>query len=49
MTITLTLENDYNNIYDCLDEFIKEDVLDLENTWKCDKCGESVEKSSKEN
>lgn len=42
MTITLTLENEYNSIYDCLDEFIKEDVLDVENTWKCDKCGESV-------
>ena len=46
MTITLTLEDDYNNvydtIYDCLDEFIKPNILDKNNKWKCDKCKELV-------
>ena len=42
MTITLTLEDNYNDLYDCLDEFVKQNVLDMDNTWKCDKCGEKV-------
>ena len=38
MTITLTLKENYNNIYDCLNEFTDKETLDLENKWTCDKC-----------
>ena len=27
------------SIYDCLRRFTKEEQLDAENMWKCDKCG----------
>lgn len=42
MTITLTLKMEYNTIYDCLDELVKEEVLDINNKWKCEKCNEYV-------
>jgi ubiquitin C-terminal hydrolase len=41
-TITLTLETDYKDIYDCLNEFTREHSLDTNNTWKCDKCKNNV-------
>ena len=41
-TITLTLEDDYKTLYDCLNEFTGETSLDTDNSWKCDKCKESV-------
>jgi len=41
-TITLTLETSYKTIYDCLNEFTKEDNLDDDNRWMCDKCKQSV-------
>jgi len=47
MTISLTLKENYNNIYDCLDEFIEEEVLDTLNTWKCDKCKSCVQPHKK--
>ena len=49
MTITLTLKEEYNSLYDCLDEFIKEEILDTENTWKCDKCKSCVQPHKKLN
>lgn len=42
MVIPLTIKQSYNNIYDCLNEYVKEIVLDTDNTWKCDKCHEMV-------
>ena len=41
-TITLTLEEEYNTLYDCLDEFTSETALDSDNSWKCDNCNQSV-------
>ena len=49
MTITLTLEEEYNTIYDCLDEFIKDEILDTDNTWICDQCKECVRPHKKIN
>ena len=42
MTITLSLKDEFKTIYDCLDEFVGENVLDNDNSWKCDKCNEKV-------
>ena len=42
MVISLTLKPDYESIYDCLDEYIKDHILDVDNSWKCDKCSEKV-------
>ena len=41
-TITLSLEPDLKSLYDCLNEFTKENKLDIENSWKCDHCNERV-------
>jgi len=41
-TITLTLNESYQNIYDCLNEFTSENSLDIDNSWTCDKCKKSV-------
>jgi len=41
-TITLSLNPGYTTLYDCLDEFIKEFVLDGDNSWKCEKCHKNV-------
>ena len=41
-TITLTLEEEYTSLYDCLDEFTSETSLDSDNSWKCDNCNKSV-------
>jgi ubiquitin C-terminal hydrolase len=41
-TITLTLENEYITLYDCLNEFTSESTLDGDNSWKCDNCSQSV-------
>lgn len=49
MAPTLTLKEDYKTLYDCLDEFIEDEVLDTENTWKCDKCKECVQPQKKIN
>lgn len=38
MTINLTLKENYNSIYDCLNEFTDKEKLDMKNKWKCDKC-----------
>ncbi len=38
MTITLSIKDDFKNIYDCLNEFTKKEKLDVENKWICDKC-----------
>ena len=43
MTITLSLKDEYNTLYDCLDEFIMEEKLDIDNTWICEKCKVSVQ------
>tara|TARA_B110000495_G_C22967614_1_gene567624 strand:- start:293 stop:1246 length:954 start_codon:yes stop_codon:yes gene_type:complete len=47
MTITLTLKMEYNTIYDSLDELVKEEVLDTNNKWKCEKCNEHVRSHKK--
>ena len=49
MTITLTLKDKYNTLYDCLNEFIEEEELDTNNTWKCDKCKKTVQPHKKIN
>jgi len=49
MAITLTLKENYKTLYDCLDEFINDEVLDVDNTWKCDKCNEYVQPHKKIN
>ena len=41
-TITLSLEPNFRSLYDCLNEFTKEDELDIDNSWKCDNCKEDV-------
>ena len=38
MTINLTLKENYNTLYDCLNEFTDKEKLDLDNKWTCDKC-----------
>ena len=38
MTITLSIKDDFKNLYDCLNEFTKKEKLDVENKWICDKC-----------
>jgi ubiquitin carboxyl-terminal hydrolase 8 len=38
-TLQLSIPNNVNNIYDCLDEFIKEEKMDDDNMIKCDFCG----------
>tara|TARA_Y100000817_G_scaffold123424_1_gene96630 strand:+ start:198 stop:1190 length:993 start_codon:yes stop_codon:yes gene_type:complete len=43
MSITLTLKDNYKNLYDCLNEFTDKETLDLENKWKCDKCNCKVQ------
>ena len=40
--ITLPVKENYTTIYDCLDLFIKENILDGNNTWKCDQCNHYV-------
>lgn len=42
MVLPLTLKQSYNSIYDCLNEYVKETILDVDNTWKCDKCHSMV-------
>ena len=41
-TITLSLKEEFKSLYDCLNDFTKEDKLDQENSWKCDNCNEKV-------
>ena len=47
MTIALTLKNNYKTIYDCLDEFTREEKLDIDNQWKCEKCNNHVSPNKK--
>ena len=49
LCITLTLKENYNTLYDCLNEFIEEEVLDTDNSWKCDKCNQYVQPHKKMN
>tara|TARA_Y100000768_G_C23928685_1_gene658893 strand:+ start:291 stop:1286 length:996 start_codon:yes stop_codon:yes gene_type:complete len=49
MTIDLPLKETHTSIYDCLDEFIKEETLDTNNTWKCDRCNRKVQPHKKLN
>ncbi len=48
-TITLTLKNEYNTIYDSLDEYVKEFTLDEGEKWQCDKCKKYVRSEKKVN
>jgi ubiquitin carboxyl-terminal hydrolase 8 len=48
-TIPLTLKEEFNTIYDSLDEYVKEFQLDDENLWKCDKCKKDVRSEKKIN
>ena len=41
-TINLSLNEGYKNLYDCLDEFVKDFTLDVDNSWKCEKCNQYV-------
>jgi ubiquitin carboxyl-terminal hydrolase 2/21 len=43
MIISLTLEDEYTNIYDCLDEYTKTYQLDGDNEWRCDRCKNLVQ------
>ena len=36
--IQLSMNNEYNNIEDCLNNFVKTEKLDEEYNWRCDKC-----------
>lgn len=36
--ITLPITQNCNNIYDCLDEFTNNEILDTDNQWKCEHC-----------
>ena len=47
MIISLTLEDEYTNIYDCLDEYTKTYQLDDENEWRCDRCKNLVQSKKK--
>ena len=46
--LQLSIPTYANNIYDCLDEFIKEETVDKDNMIKCDFCGH-YNKSNKQN
>ena len=46
-TITLSLEDNFKTLYDCLNEFTKEFVLDEENRWDCEKCKQNVRPQKK--
>ena len=41
LVITLTQKKEFTSIHDCLQEYIKKDTLDIDNSWKCDKCNEN--------
>mgnify|MGYP001246251570 CR=1 FL=1 len=43
MTLTLTLKEEYNTLYDCLNEYTREEKLDKNNTWICEKCKNKVQ------
>ena len=43
MTINLDIDEDTDNIYDCLNNYTNEFIMDEENKWTCDKCGEKVQ------
>lgn len=49
MTITLTLKPQYKTLYDCLDELVREEVLDTNNEWNCEKCKNKVKPHKKLN
>lgn len=36
--ITLPITKNSNNIYDCFNEFTKDEILDTDNQWKCENC-----------
>ena len=38
MLISLTLKDEYDDIYDSLNDYIDKKELDIDNKWKCDKC-----------
>lgn len=41
MIINLTLKNNFNDIYESLDDYIDKIKIDNNNQWKCDKCNKS--------
>ncbi len=45
--LQLSIPDNATNIYDCLDEFIKEEQIDVNNMIKCDLCGR-LNKSTKQ-
>ena len=46
-SLSLSITPETKNIYDCLDNFSKKDVLDEKNKWKCDKCEQLTQASKK--
>ena len=40
--LTLTMDMEYETLYDCLNEYTKKTKLDSNNEWKCDKCEKYV-------
>ena len=47
MVLSLEIPDQSNSIYDCLDSYTKKHVLDLQNTWTCDKCKQQVQPEKK--
>ena len=45
--ITLHMKESLKTLYDLLTDFVKMEVLDNDNTWKCDKCQERVNPEKK--
>jgi ubiquitin carboxyl-terminal hydrolase 8 len=45
--IQLSMNNDYSNIEDCLNNFVKSEKLDEEYNWRCDKCKDNNDSEKK--
>ena len=45
--ITLHMKEGLKTLYDLLSDFVKMEILDNDNTWKCDKCQERVNPEKK--
>ena len=45
--LTLTLQNGYKSLYDCIDEYVKKISLDDDNKLKCEKCNDYVNSNKK--
>lgn len=46
-SLSLPINKNTKNIYDCFDEFTTPEILDKDNMWRCDKCQEKSQATKK--